>query len=75
MIGFAKNHVTSTSAKTVLVFMVNFVKGSPALVACLAPSTNLNYEFLVEILLLVIKITKDARGFAFGTVANNLPVN
>ena len=55
--------------------MVNFVKGSPALVACLAPSTNLNYEFLVEILLLVIKITKDARGFAFGTVANNLSVN
>ena len=75
MIGCAQNHVTPTPAKTVLAFMINSLKGSPAFVARLAPVTNLKHEFLVELLLLVVKIIHDAGGFVFGAVTDNLSVN
>ena len=37
----------------------------------LAPATGLKHEFLIEFLLLVVKIIHDAGGFVFGTVADN----
>ena len=37
----------------------------------LAPATDLKHEFLIEFLLLVVKIIHDAGGFVFGTVADN----
>ena len=75
VIGFAQNQETPMPAKTVLAFMINFLKGSPAFVARLSPVTNLKHEFMMELLIVVVTIIHDAGGFVFGTVTDNLSVN
>ena len=75
VIGFAQNHDAPTPAKTVLVLMINFLRGTPAFVARLALVTNLKHEFLVELLLTVVKIIHEEGGYVFGVVTDNLSVN
>ena len=59
VMGFAQNHKTPTPPKTVLALMINFLQG---FVARLAPVTNLTHQFLVELLLTVVKIIHEAEG-------------
>ena len=75
VIGFAQNQETPTPAKTVLALMINFVRGAPAFVARVSPVLNLKHEYLLNIILDLVKVIHSAGGYVFGVVTDHLSVN
>ena len=75
VIGFAQNQETPTPVKTVLALMINFVRGTPAFGARLSPVLNLKHEYLLNIILDLVKTIHKAGGYVFSVVTDNLSVN
>lgn len=75
VIGYAQNHDSPTPAKTVLALMVNFLRGSPAFVARIAPVANLKHDFLVDLLLVILSVIHESGGYVLGIVTDNFSVN
>ena len=55
--------------------MINFVRGTPEFVARLSPVLNPKHEYLLNIILDLVKTIHKAGGYVFSVVTNNLSVN
>ena len=64
-----------TPAETVLALMINFVCHTPAFVARLSPVLNLKHEYLLNIILDLVKTIHKAGVYIFSVVTDNLSMN